>query len=292
MVEHKLEQLRIVTRCTTRAQFVTAYHRFCTPTSCFIPSSDLKPIGTAAAFSIRLADGETLLRGEGVILEAWETKQNPFKRSGVLLGIHRLDDDCDELFEQLVLPRSAAVKIPPASQLQMLLTAAPSPVAELETPTIEMPPLALPEEPRVPGSSIILPANPLTEMTDELLDAFIESTVTTASRPEPDAIPEPAPPEQTVKTPHRDIVATLLGMVPLQMPRVFAAPVLISTEGIDRMIAAPELATGSRPVIVRIPDEPTVMTRNPPRVAAVRQWWLPMAVATMLVVAFAVWFAQ
>ena len=50
MGEHqKLDQLRIVTRCTTREQFVFAYRRFCTPTSCFIPSSDLKPVGTIAA---------------------------------------------------------------------------------------------------------------------------------------------------------------------------------------------------------------------------------------------------
>ena len=77
---------------------------------------------------------------------------------------------------------------------------------KLDTATIEMPPLALPEEPRVPGSSFVLPANPLTEMTDDLLDAFIESTVTNASLPPP-AIPEPVLADRTVRTPSRDLIS-------------------------------------------------------------------------------------
>ena len=113
-----LEAIRIVTRCTSRAQFVAMYSRYCNVTSCFIPSSDSRPAGTATAFSIRLADGTLLLRGEGVVLDAWTHGDHAFKRPGVHLGIHRLDDSCTELFEELTRPRSTAVSIPPMTQLQ------------------------------------------------------------------------------------------------------------------------------------------------------------------------------
>ncbi len=142
MVDAKLEAIRIVTRCTSREQFLAMFSRYCTPTSCFIPSSDSRPVGTGVVFSISLADGTRLLRGEGVVLEAWSHGEHVFKRPGVQLGIHRLDDDCGELFEQLSRPRSVAVPIPVQTQLKMLLVTPPSVVSELETPTIEMPPLA------------------------------------------------------------------------------------------------------------------------------------------------------
>ena len=134
-----LEAIRIVTRCTSRDQFVAMFSRYCTATSCFIPSSDSRAVGTATAFSIRLADGTLLLRGEGVVLNAWSHGNHRFKRPGIELGIHKLDDECGELFEQLIRPRSTAVPLPPQTQLQMLLAAQPSVVSEIETPTVDSP---------------------------------------------------------------------------------------------------------------------------------------------------------
>jgi hypothetical protein len=235
-----LEAIRIVTRCTTREQFVAMFNRYCTPTSCFIPSADTRDIGTATAFSIRLADGSILLRGEGVVLDAWSHGDHKFKRPGILLGIHKLDEPCSELFEQLNHPRSEAVPIPTQTQLQMLLAKPSSPVAELETPTVEMPPLKLPEEPRIPGSPHVLPANPLTEMTDDLVAQFVECNLVGEDVLPPvlpdgattDVIPVEIPPDPTVPN-KRDVIATILGVAPLQK-QVFAAPELIVTEGVDR----------------------------------------------------------
>ena len=234
-----LEAIRIVTRCTSREQFVAMFSRYCSATSCFIPSSDSRPIGTATAFSIRLADGTQLLRGEGVVLQAWSHGDHGFKRPGIELGIHRLDDSCAELFDELIRPRSVAVPIPPANQLQMLLAAQPSVSSELETPTVEMPPLALPEEPRVPPSPFVLPANPLTEMTDDLLSAFVECNllaedVQPLASPTDTTIPTELPHDPTVKN-KRDVIATILGVAPLPKQQVFAAPQLVATELIDRV---------------------------------------------------------
>lgn len=242
----KLEAIRIVTRCTSREQFIAMFSRYCAPTSCFIPSGDTRAIGTATAFSIRLADGAMVLRGEGVVLEAFAHADHKFKRPGILLGIHKLDDACNELFEQLNRPRSEAVPIPTKTQLQMLLAATPSPVAELETPTIEMAPLALPEEPRVPSSPFVLPANPMAEMDDQSVAAFVECNLVAEDflgEVKPPVLPAsdvPVPVEvahdKTEPTPSRDAIATILGVAPLKL-QVFAAPELVPTEGIDRMDA-------------------------------------------------------
>ncbi len=239
----KLEAIRIVTRCTSREQFIGMFSRYCTPTSCFIPSTDSRDIGTATAFSVRLADASVLLKGEGVVLDAWTHGDHKFKRAGILLGIHRLDEACAELFEQLLQPRSMAVPIPPKTQLQMLLVPPPSPTSEIETPTIEMPPLALPDEPRVPPSPFVLPANPMAEMTDDSVAEFVECNLV-AEDVMPPILPahHPIPVEvfyePTERTPmargSRDVIATILGVAPLQK-HVFAAPELVMTEGMDRV---------------------------------------------------------
>jgi hypothetical protein len=320
----KLEALRIVTRCANRDQFVAMFRRFCTPTSCFIPSRDTRPIGTATVFSIRLADGSQLFAGEGVVLEAWTTNQNPFKRPGVHLGIHRLSDDSAGFYQQLLIgarDRSVAVRLPPAAQLRMLNEAAPDVAAELETPTVEMPPLPLPEEPRTPGSELVLPANPLTDMTDDLVAEFVECNLTADDAPPPsvaaaalrlqvepsvivtdlptvdtEAVPVPAPPDPTTPNPTastdahavrpraahdtipnppsgRDVVGTLLGMMPLAPPRIYAAPTPVITELVDR---------------VKV-QGPLVAPVMPPPSSRARSGWVPATIAATLT-AVALWF--
>jgi hypothetical protein len=288
-----LEVIRIVTRCTTREQFISLFGRYCSSTSCFIPSTDMRPIGMATTFSIQLADGTPLLEGQGVVLDAWNHGNHRYKRAGVLLGIHRLDDSCGALFEQLLRPRTSAIPVTPRTQLQLLVTPPPSAIAELDTPTVKMPPLPLPEEPRAPGSEFILPANPLAELGDDLLDAFVECNLVV----EPVITYEPVPSElgadPTVPTPRpasrgsRDMIATLIGMAPLE-PVEHRAPKMI---GVATQIVEP-LPRPERPGLWSEPRRPRQrlaiadVTRRGllSRIAArVRRWWLPATVATTIV---------
>ncbi len=256
--------MRIVTRCTSREQFVTMFRRFCNPTSCFIPSLDTRPIGIATAFSIRLADGTPLLRGQGVVLDAWSHADNPFKRPGVHLGIHRLNEDSTDVFEELLVPRSAAVSLPIAAQLRMLRAPAPAitleelaNVAALDTPTVQMPPLELLTNP-LPANPLPanpLPANPLTYMTDALLDAFVECTMYEDAIPDElqseATIPNAATPETVAAAAamprSRESIATLLGVMPLAAPRVSAAPTLVQTELVDRVQTLPSIVIREDP---------------------------------------------
>jgi hypothetical protein len=192
--------MRVVTRCASRAEFIAMFRRFCSARSCFIPSLETRPIGVPTAFSIRLADGTPLLRGRGVVLDSWDTAENPFKRPGVHLGIHRLTTDSIALFEELL---------------------APSELKQPATPAVELPR-------RAP------PANPLLEMTDDLLDAFLECQL----NEEYDAVPGDALDAATIPTPMSaeatklpEPIARSLGVA----EHVPAAPSLVATELVDRI---------------------------------------------------------
>ena len=107
-----LESMRIVTGCKTPEQFVAAFHRFCDTTTCFIPTPDTRPIGSALAFSLRLADGTPMLRGTCVVKDVWKTKDNPFKRPGVQLEIQKLSEDSAVLFDFLLAQKTAKGELP------------------------------------------------------------------------------------------------------------------------------------------------------------------------------------
>jgi hypothetical protein len=275
----QLEAIRIVTRCTTRDQFIAMFRRFCNPTSCFIPSRDTRPIGLATAFSIRLADGTAMLRGEGVVLDAWATAENPFKRPGIQLGIHRLDDACAPLFEDMLVPRTGAIApLSPKVQLSMLFVKSPDATAEIDTATVEMAPVIPPHELPAPGAPDVLPANPLSEMDDALVAAFVDCTLAPEDVPEPVAndntIPHVVPPvhapattrrmwsRDTIPEPmrvsNRDIIATLLGMQPLQ------------------------LAKRTRSDVIPLRPPAPAESRFPPAPSTFGRWWIPATVAATL----------
>jgi hypothetical protein len=105
--------MRIVTKFSTAEEFVHSFSRFCTETSCFIPSAQAKSVGIETGFSIRLSDGTPMLRGTCVVLESFENDDNPFKRRGVQLGIRALTPESKELFYRLrSSPDSARIELP------------------------------------------------------------------------------------------------------------------------------------------------------------------------------------
>lgn len=154
--------MRIVTRFATVDEFVSAFHAFCAEGTCFIPSAQAKRIGIETGFSIRLADGTPMLRGLCVVLDSWATAQNPYERPGVRLGIRSLTAESKPIFQRLLLAAG---------------------LDEHNKAAVEMAPLFRTDE-RLPGSDLVLPANPLMEMSDEWIEAFIDCSVFE------DAIPE------------------------------------------------------------------------------------------------------
>src|SRR4051812_7759489 len=130
----KTRALCVATRCATVDQFVATFHRFCgDDQTFFVATLTSRPIGLETAFSIQLADKQPVLRGMCVVLDAWATPENRYKRPGIRLGIKRLTADSQLVFDRLRAAAKAPVVIaeatPPGGLPPVLmLDARPPPV--------------------------------------------------------------------------------------------------------------------------------------------------------------------
>ena len=146
--------------------------------------------------------------------------------------------------------------------------------------TIEMPPLYK-EESRAPGSAIVLPANPLTDIDDAALDAiFAKCTMGEDAEPidEDLAIPSlPLPPAN-----RREEIQTLLGVAPLSAIRRDTVKMPMLTDAFSLNVDGapmPMRAAGTAPLVLRM--------RRPATVHAIdeRFWYLCALGAGLLVAA-------
>lgn len=201
----KQKALCVATRCTTAEQFVETFHRYCDEQSFFVATMNMRPVGLETPFSIQLADKTPVLRGLCVVLAAYTTAANPYKRPGVRLGIRRLTSDSEAVFYQLQAMRTSAplevateasaasiVEPPSPSKPPAIppiplpkpkppVAASPPPVVEqsvpepIQDPVTDVQPVH--QEERTPGSDLVLPANPLQNLTDESLEGFVDCTL-------------------------------------------------------------------------------------------------------------------
>lgn len=158
----------IATRCTSIDQFVEMFHRFVDEDSFFVSTTNTRPPGLETSFSVNLADGTPVLRGTCVVLQAWPTTASPFKTPGVRLGIKRLTASSIPVFERLLVTRTPTPPPRAKHDKPPMPVMSTSPVVAATPKTDEM---------RTPGSDYVLPANPLTNLTDESLEGFVDCTL-------------------------------------------------------------------------------------------------------------------
>jgi hypothetical protein len=224
----KQKGMCIATRCTSIDQFVAMFHRFVDEDSFFVSTVNTRPPGLETSFSVQLADGTPVLRGLCTVLQAWTTAQSPFKTPGVRLGIKRLTANSMPVFERLLVTRSTPQSAPPVPTAALASgTTVPRAASVTETTTVldapkfaETGPTKIvprtsdataaadpPEaaaELRTPGSDLILPANPLQNLSDASLEGYVDCTlyeetatffaVDDNGTPVDDLVPPPSPP--------------------------------------------------------------------------------------------------
>ena len=83
--------LRIASGCSTLDEFTAVFRKFCTPNSIFIATGTPRPSGIEIRFAITLKDGKPVMSGAGTITESFETKENPYERSGMVVEFSKLD---------------------------------------------------------------------------------------------------------------------------------------------------------------------------------------------------------
>jgi hypothetical protein len=112
----KTRALCVATRCTSVEQFVATFHRFCgDDETFFVATMTSRPIGLETPFSIQLADKQPVLRGLCIVLDAWATPENRYKRPGIRLGIKRLTAESQVVFDRLKAASKAPDEIAEAS---------------------------------------------------------------------------------------------------------------------------------------------------------------------------------
>jgi len=213
----KTKGIRIATRCTSVEQFIQSFHRFADEESFFVSTLNTRPPGLETSFSVQLADGTPVLRGMCTVLQAWTEGNNPFKTPGVRLGIKQLTANSKVVFEQLLIARQAAKPpAVPAAVITPIKPVMPAPVATTVPKATATPPKGTPQKPmsiaigvpkavpnvqkiveeptkvdpppqetkvdllggeRTPGSDLVLPANPLMNLTDESLEGYVDCTL-------------------------------------------------------------------------------------------------------------------
>ncbi len=93
--------LKIVSKCSTEAEFIAVFQRFCADDSLFVVTRTPKPVGASSRLSITLADGKPMLVGAGRVVNSFKGQDNEFKRPGMRLALSDLDPDSRETMARL-----------------------------------------------------------------------------------------------------------------------------------------------------------------------------------------------
>ena len=203
--------LRIASKADSEEKFIQLFSPFCQADSFFIVTRKPKSEGTETRFAIHLQGGEPIITGVGTVEAAYTDRNNPFKLPGMKLRFIELYGKSAKVINRLVAANqakdadvdaadvdaavdgivatapqlasgAAAVARPPRTALgtqpgairSEALTAlsGASSRAGSEADTADAP-----KEERVKGSDYILPANPFGELTDNVLEAFVECSL-------------------------------------------------------------------------------------------------------------------
>jgi hypothetical protein len=222
----KTRALCVATRCTSVDQFVAAFHRFCgDDQTFFVATMTSRPIGLETAFSIQLVDKQPVLRGLCVVLDAWATPENRYKRPGIRLGIKRLTPESQIVFDRLTAAARAPGAVADATPLPAPLPVEPPPPAPvLRPPAFSLRTGAMsPPMPRLSAPSDGLPP--------------IRSTIADAVRPRVPVIPPIRPQVQP----------------PIQPPAPAVPPPAVAPDPVDVEARAEPAAD---PGTLEVPESP------------------------------------
>jgi|GEM_PF-5438593 len=182
--DHKPRLLRVVSKCSSEDEFVALFSRFCDGDSLFIVTRKPKPAGTRQPVCLTLADGTPMIAGTGQVLDAFDQPAGPFKRPGMRIAFPDLDARGREMLDRLGGRGSKPPPLPPVAPARGTQADAPDEDDDEDEPTNVADPLAPlaapavePSAERAQHAAVVIPANPLSDLTDESLQGFVECQI-------------------------------------------------------------------------------------------------------------------
>jgi len=143
--------LRIVSKCSTQAEFVAVFRRLCDQRSIFIATSKPKAAGTQVRFNVTLADGTSMLAGEGDVSDSFPSRDNRWGRPGMRIEFSSLASHSQRTLELFASESSA--------QLQAKSVEPKSTLGGLPPPVRGSAPSPLPLKPSFSVPKVIPPVN-------------------------------------------------------------------------------------------------------------------------------------
>jgi hypothetical protein len=167
MAEGRVRGFSIATKCATVDELIEKYRDRVDELSILVSAVESREIGTECAFAILLSDKSVALAGTCIVMNVFTDTNNPFKRTGMHLGIKRLAPDSESVWGRLVamrVPSRAVVRAMPTAPTMIRSNSsttmrADSPLVEITGTTAKRyVPMALRHGST--GSSFILPVDP------------------------------------------------------------------------------------------------------------------------------------
>lgn len=167
--------LRFATRVDTVDALIETFSSLVEKNSLFIVTRNELPVGLRRRFAVTLRDGRPVLSGEAEVQESPALLSGPGSAAGIRLRLLRLTPASLVLHQRMLehkreheATQVTRMPVPPAPG------STESDVALAEAGTSESSAAA---RPAVAASGFILPANPLSELADSMLQAFVECSI-------------------------------------------------------------------------------------------------------------------
>jgi hypothetical protein len=106
----------VATRCETIEDFVEKYHGRTDDSSIFVGIVEERVLGTECAFALLLSNKQPVLAGICQVLDVFRDTNNPYRRRGMRLGIHRLGVTSEPVFADMIAMRASRRRVARGSE--------------------------------------------------------------------------------------------------------------------------------------------------------------------------------
>jgi molecular chaperone DnaK len=146
---HGTVALKVRLGYASAGEFVRKFAAHVTRSGFFLPTREVKPVGTPVRFDLALQTGETMLSGVGVVFRVTQPGPGEAGAPGIVVQFTSLDPASQAMLDRMAGPRQRPAQAPAAPPPQP-----PHPSAAAGAPSDPPPPTLTPTPPPLPSSGL------------------------------------------------------------------------------------------------------------------------------------------